>query len=393
MLFSWLLLLTFSGAVRAQDAPKPAPSWADAVSAAADEYAASARVLALEVPAAAISESATTRPARAAQPTAPASLPDTLPLAAAEASAAIAAAATESSALAENVALDELMLQAKGTQSPPGCWQDGYTPELCCRDNPVANCWDAVFTRQRCCPAHAKPSEIGAPQLSAEVAAVVAAAAARNVQGSEFVEAKEPKDLSQASTMSETSEQQVFLQQEAQRRWPAYFSRAHETLNAAQGPSPLESPSNRPDPVQLYHLLYETVNQVVAGLSLAADATPSEELKAAFQNAAVLLARLALASRGTPLEHEDFGSQANAAIALGCKDPQNPQCNLSESLRRLQMPLEAGTGWLQEALHQLNASAADSAEHLQRFQRTWLKYSQSPAKALWRPAGAVSVKH
>ena len=366
-----------------EPAKSPPSALAAAVSAAADEHAASARILALEMPVADVFDSTTAKPTRVARRAAYTSLPESMPLPAAEASAAIAAAATAASAFAENVALGELALQGKPAQPAPdpGCWQDGYSAELCCRDPPVTDCWDAVFTRQRCCAQATKPQATGEPHLSAEVAAVVAAAAARNVQAGEHQELPPRKELSEAN------EQQVFLRQEAQRRWPAYFNRAHETLNAAQGSSPGQ-PSSKPDPVQLYHLLYESINQVVGGLALAADASQSDaELNSAFLNAAVLLARLARASRGTPLEHEDFSAQASAAAALGCRHPGSAQCNLTESLRRLEMPPEIGIDWLREALREMNASQEERVEHLQRYQRTWLKYSQNPAKALWRPAG------
>ena len=404
MWLSWLLFFTMLSSVVAQEVPKHPPSYlAAAVSAAADEHAASARVLALDpVPVAGFSDDAA-KPQRARPtPAATPSLPDTLPLPAVEASAAIAAAATAASAFADTVALDEHGIQGRAAQVPApsavqavpsGCWQEGYTAEICCRDPPVANCWDAFFTRQRCCP-DPRPTE---PELSAEVAAVVAAAAARNANSASASSASSASNAKQSGReasweaggpASEAAGQQAFLRQEAQRRWPAYFSRAHETLNAAQG-----SYTAQPDPVQLYHLLYETINQVVGGLSLAADASRNSELKEAFLNAAILLARLAHASHGTPLEHEDFASQASAAAGLACRDKgketHETHCNLAESLRRLEVSPD-GMDWVQDALQQLNKSKGNSMENLQRFQRTWLTYSQDPAKALWRPAGAAA---
>ncbi|CAE7924388.1 unnamed protein product [Symbiodinium sp. KB8] len=396
-----------------EEVPKSSPSvLAAAVSAAANEHAASARLLTLEaLPVATASEGSTAKPGKTVQATAPPSLA-ALALPAVEASAAIAAAAMEASVFAESVATAE-HLQAKATRelpaislappvpapgAPAGCWQDGYTPELCCRDPPVANCWDAVFTRQRCCPKKETPEAdlSSSHSLSAEVAAVVAAAAARNV-ASQATEAKEVRketlkhtagdvqtEMSNESP-SEAAEQQIFLQQEAQRRWPSYFNRAHETLNAAE--APLDS---KPDPVQLYHLLYETINQLVGGLSLAAEAAQSNsQMKQAFLNAAVLLARLARASRGTPLEHEDFASQSAAAMALGCTggDPTGPQCNLAESLHQFAMSPDLDVDWLQDGLKQLNASKVAGVDHAERFRRIWLMYSQDPSKALWRPAG------
>ena len=416
LLLSWLLVLIFCLRAGTQ-VPNSSPSaLAAAVSAAAND-AASARILTLEaLPVAAASE-ALAKPRKTVQPAAPPFLADTVALPAVEASAAIAAAAMEASFFAESVAMGEHLQQASTREvpatslappvsapdAPAGCWQDGYTPELCCRDPPVAHCWDAVFTRQRCCPKKEDFREdqdlSSSHSLSAEVAAVVAAAAARNVasQATE-TEAKEARKETQKITAGdkrtessespgEAAEQQIFLQQEAQRRWPSYFNRAHETLNVAEAPT---VDSGKPDPVQLYHLLYETINQVVGGLSLAADAAQSNsQMKQAFLNAAVLLARLARASRGTPLEHEDFAAQSAAAIALGCTggDPTGPQCNLAESLHQFAMSPDLDVDWLEDGLKRLNASKVTGVDHAERFRRIWLMYSQDPSKALWRPAG------
>eukprot|EP00933_Yihiella_yeosuensis_P054023 TRINITY_DN5235_c0_g2_i2.p1 TRINITY_DN5235_c0_g2~~TRINITY_DN5235_c0_g2_i2.p1 ORF type:complete len:549 (-),score=119.23 TRINITY_DN5235_c0_g2_i2:145-1791(-) len=229
----------------------------------------------------------------------------------------------------------------------------------------------------------------------------------------------------QVEEVNEEESQAAFFRREAARRWYRYFSKAHETLDAA---------GMSVDAVQVYHLLYEVINQLVGGIQLAAqadtspagsmsgaaaspngepgafqahstsrassdvsEATPTK--RAAFLSAAMVLARMAEASKGTPLELEDFEAQASAAVSLSCMHQplaqrQGGGCQDLATWLQIQEaatpPAEASAnGWaqLQAVLQRRNDESAPEGSAMDHiFQRSWHMYSEDLSQAVWRPA-------
>jgi len=278
---------------------------------------------------------------------------------------------------------------ARASAGDKACWKNGFTYARCCEVPSIVaqieGCWAGDFNETRCCGRRAKADEQQASETDAH-------------SGQESLE-------------GETEEQVTFFKREAERRWASYFSRAHQTLDVAQGGrSDVDGNSAggqddlSRDMVQVYHMLYEVVNQLVGGLQLAAEAETSgpdmapSSLRAAFLSAAVVLARLAQASRGTPLEHEDFESQASAAVTLSCRNhgAQVKSCqNLAQRLTWLQSQkgLDANAvssgNWhnlLETLERRLNGSVADGMNLEPIFQRSWHMYAEDLAQAVWRPA-------
>lgn len=275
------------------------------------------------------------------------------------------------------------------------CWRDGYTFQRCCEVPSIVaqldGCWGGEFNENRCCG-----------KKSGEVLA----ASASKVVG--------PED----NALDDEQAQESFFQREAERRWGTYFNQAHRTLNIAehgnehgQGDEPQSLESTKPDAVQIYHLLYEAVNQVVGGLQLAAEAASSAQviskgthwngassLQTAFLSAAVVLARLSQVSRGTPLEMEDFEAQASAAVTLSCQNQEVPDQTCQDLAHRIQWlrnqkasEVEMGRahGWqsLLELLQRRQNASNQEARSLEPiFQRSWHMYAEDLAQAIWRPA-------
>lgn len=344
------------------------------------------------------------------------------------------------------------------------CWRDGYTFARCCKVPAilaaVAGCWDAEYTEQRCChcggtgkgvddagaapppSAHGLPSEEAATVPAVEEL-LPAPATAGVVAG---LVAEELTEVQRRDTEADAS-QDLFFRREGSRRWAAYFRKAQRLLDAAVQRSPGgEEEGSEPrgvDAVRMYHLLYETVNQVVGGVQLASEASRTSApaaplelrragaaegtggtggllaeagtvvaggaavkpppigsggqgdtaLRAAFLSAAVALARLAQASRGTPLEHEDFGAQAGAAVALSCRqqDKQVFERDMALRLEWLRHGEEEGKeqSWragLLDALQEgLRPGAAEEALR-PAFERSWRMYAEDLPEAVWRPA-------
>jgi len=130
----------------------------------------------------------------------------------------------------------------------------------------------------------------------------------------------------------------------------------------------------------------------------------SAAMRATFLSAAMVLARLAQASKGTPLEHEDFGAQATAAIALSCPSRDNPEAFRKEMSRRISW-LENGSEndsgkasensaiemspWRAELLSNLRQrinSSLDADQFGAMFERSWQMYAEDLVEAVWRPA-------
>lgn len=385
----------------------------------------------------------------------------------------------------------------RGGGGDASCWRDGFSFERCCEAAPIVaaiiGCWDSVFTERRCCRREAggagaaaavgagsipaatvtadsalgatavSPGEAAtAPPAAAALAALAAAdsgtarsappggpaggeaatlagaAGAARAAGSAARSAAAVANalggLAGDAVFETDASQDVFFRREGAKRWPAYFRKAQHLLDdalAADGPA-------ASDPVQLYHLLYEIVNQVVGGVQLASQAvkglglgledvqlsgeaaegtggrhgTEDGEgmLRVAFLSAAVALARLAQASAGTPLEHEDFTSQAAAAVALSCRDNDAAsfQADWATRLRWLRgsevVASGAGGGspgegtdsapsWraaLLRALLELQDTES-AAAILERASRSWRMYAEDMPEALWRPAGASAA--
>mmetsp|Transcript_111052 Transcript_111052/g.313207 ORF Transcript_111052/g.313207 Transcript_111052/m.313207 type:complete len:991 (+) Transcript_111052:132-3104(+) len=298
----------------------------------------------------------------------------------------------------------------------------------------------------------------GIRDLSA--ADVAAAFATRAVEQQSATSGVSPEDAARTAPFwgdaATEGGQARFFQREGSRRWATYFRKAHQLLNevqtnagAAAGGSSASGAtrdaasappdggtnghgerSTSMDAVQLYHLLYEVVNQVIGGIQLATEASGSPApdallgggsggsgaaLRAAFLSASVVLARLAQASHGTPLEHEEFGAQAGAAMTLSCRHQQDAvfQEDLANRIVWLQREAAAssgatgpGTSWsaplLDSLRRRLNRSGdndsdtaasgegSDGAENMEAmFRRSWQMYAEDLVEAVWRPAGLM----
>ena len=176
---------------------------------------------------------------------------------------------------------------------------------------------------------------------------------------------------SESGSVKEVPYPKSFLRREAHRRWRRYFQRASVGLEeAAKG-----SREGR-DAVSEYHLIYEIINQIIAGLQLAAEASAGRgvELSQAFAYVAQLLANLGRTSRGTAFENEDFSSQAMAAAALGCGNRpfEDRRCNSAQ--QRDWLDRQLGPKWAQNLMN-----SSDE----QDFQRSWLRYLSYGSKAMW----------
>jgi len=216
--------------------------------------------------------------------------------------------------------------------------------------------------------------------------------------------------LSSQVDAASTSSQAEFLQKEGARRWPTYIRRAHELLNLVLDfmQANADNPDSAPvDEVQLYHTLYEVINQVVGGVQLAFQASTSDNartdegnaaLRAAFLSTAIVLARLAQASSETPLRHEDFTEQATAAMVLSCR--HSTESFVHDIVSRVKWLEEGIDGqtvdyrsqWrlpLLAGLHKrLNATfQTQEASPGAMFERSWTMYAEDMAEALWRPVG------
>ena len=169
--------------------------------------------------------------------------------------------------------------------------------------------------------------------------------------------------------VEEDPQSKSFLRREAHRRWRRYFQRASFGLEEATTRG-----SRGRDAVSEYHLIYEIINQMIAGLQLAAEASAGRgvELSQAFAYVAQLLADLEKTSRGTAFENEDFSSQAMAAAALGCGNRpfEDRRCNSKQ--QRDWLDRQLGPKWAQNLM---NSSEG--------FERSWLRYLTYGSKAVW----------
>eukprot|EP00927_Polykrikos_kofoidii_P019160 TRINITY_DN18927_c0_g1_i2.p1 TRINITY_DN18927_c0_g1~~TRINITY_DN18927_c0_g1_i2.p1 ORF type:complete len:866 (+),score=133.13 TRINITY_DN18927_c0_g1_i2:64-2661(+) len=376
------------------------------------------------------------------------------------------------------------------------CWRGGYTFARCCEVPSIVasidGCWDATLTEDHCCGRVVKsdadafamsrgnvfhhgaevPGELaapGEPRATSDAAGMAGVSrnsggpsgsfdATANDLGSMRGDYRVDTDVNVYARNDDASRAR-FLRRENERRWPAYFRKAHFLLNevlggpggvagvkepgdaaggksdgaATAGESAPQNVAERApflDEVQLYHLLYEVVNQVVAGVQLASEASGrgvgmpasgdrlgdvggsrelaaggDSTLRAAFLSASVVLARLAKASVGTSLEHEEFGAQAGAAMALSCRQQDQAAFNedVTNRIRWLQLETGAGSGgapaWSQPLLEGLQRRLNDTekegrpvrngptSEQMDGvFQRSWQMYSEDLAEAVWRPA-------
>lgn len=198
----------------------------------------------------------------------------------------------------------------------------------------------------------AMPSGTPSLGLSEEVAALVKAA-----------RAKEWRPDPKAEISAERGDQSAVLRREAHRRWQNYFKMAANRLKAPR----------TGDAVEEYHLLYEVINQIIAGLQLAADASQGRgsELSRGFAHVSQLLRVLEHRSRGTAFENEDFLHQAYATASLGCGNRpfEDRFCDRAQLQR-----------WLQA-----NDTSLDRSEEVAEFEDSWLKYLDLGfAKGLWR---------
>ncbi|CAK8998275.1 Uncharacterized protein SCF082_LOCUS5573, partial [Durusdinium trenchii] len=277
--------------------------------------------------------------------------------------------------------------------------------------------------------------------LSAEVAALVHAAkvnqAIENVQeaskeGLDQTQAQNKREAPKEASSSEfdqsalrSSHREVEGLPEGLQRWQIYLRQAAQRLRSLEmmevtkaskavasaasnesheSQAAASSEFERPravDPVEEYHMLYEAVNQVIAGLQLAVASAATPEV---FAEVASLLVTLAEQSRGTAFEHEDFWSQALAAVALGCRmsrgfgEPQDQDwmCDVVQQQNWLEThENRSGKGTLgggKRQLHKVwnsvrNATAFLRSSELRSHMQTWRRYWEQGAtapKALWR---------
>eukprot|EP00913_Durusdinium_trenchii_P019230 g18072.t1 len=277
--------------------------------------------------------------------------------------------------------------------------------------------------------------------LSAEVAALVHAAkvnqAIENVQeaskeGLDQTQAQNKREAPKEASSSEfdqsalrSSHREVEGLPEGLQRWQIYLRQAAQRLRSLEmmevtkaskavasaasnesheSQAAASSEFERPravDPVEEYHMLYEAVNQVIAGLQLAVASAATPEV---FAEVASLLVTLAEQSRGTAFEHEDFWSQALAAVALGCRmsrgfgEPQDQDwmCDVVQQQNWLEThENRSGKGTLgggKTQLHKVwnsvrNATAFLRSSELRSHMQTWRRYWEQGAtapKALWR---------
>eukprot|EP00435_Cladocopium_sp_Y103_P037098 s1235_g9.t1 len=197
-------------------------------------------------------------------------------------------------------------------------------------------------------------SAAASPGLSEEVAALVKAAKAKEWR----------PEAPKAEVLVQPGDQSAFLRREAHRRWQVYFKMAASRLEAPQ----------TGDAVEEYHLLYEVINQIIAGLQFAAEASQGRgsELSRGFAHVSQLLRVLERRSRGTAFENEDFLHQAHAAASLGCGNRpfEDRFCDRAQLQR-----------WLGRANH---TQSFDGAEQV-TFENSWLKYLDLGfAKGIWR---------
>mmetsp|Transcript_10343 Transcript_10343/g.32171 ORF Transcript_10343/g.32171 Transcript_10343/m.32171 type:complete len:866 (+) Transcript_10343:102-2699(+) len=328
---------------------------------------------------------------------------------------------------------------SKAAAGDASCWSGSFTYARCCLVPSVvaevAGCWDSVHTEARCCqsagptggavdafalPPRAKgvaaaaPAPVANAQPSSEPAASASPAAvtATSVAVRTLATAGSPHD---SEGPEDAQNQAEFLRREGARRWPKYFQRAHRLLDAVLAPLAEREEGMEeamvPDAVQVYHLLYEVVNQVIGGVQLASEATKASDtssdssataLRAAFLSAALVLARLAQVSQGTPFEHEEFATQAAAVVALSCGSRHDDQAIFQRRMARriqwLQLEAEAraqpqgdkGSSWrtslLETLRRRMNSTDIASSNLGALFERSWQMYAEDLVEAVWRPA-------
>lgn len=293
------------------------------------------------------------------------------------------------------------------------CWGHGFTYERCCGVTPVAalidGCWNQVFTKERCCrDAHLIPSSQHREGNERDDLVEVSSS-------SDSVGDPERDKMSSTGWSPQTLPQTLpvhqqrweamehpqadFFHREGARRWKRYFVKAHEVLDS------VSSLDVSLDAVQVYHHLYEAVNQLVAGVQLAFEANRSKvgevagngvnggtALHSAFLGAAVVLARLAQLSVGTAFENERFAEQAVAAMALSCRrDDSLFHDDMKLRMSWLQRDSDDDPGhqksWRNVLLTTLSRKpGAKTATDLTYYERTWQAYSEELAQAIWRPA-------